>query len=84
MGNTNTEPVVDFFTGTKFSVSEIVLGRNVMEAQLRILNRAHAERNATDVKLAAEKIARCASEISTLAAHLARVSTTHLNRRPRP
>lgn len=73
-----------FFTGTSFAVEEIKLGLNVLTAKVRDLEQGNRVGSAVQQKLAAEKIAEVSGQIKILADTLARVSISHLNRRPRP
>lgn len=74
---------VDFFQGTSFAVNEIELGLKVLGAKVRDLKRGNESGRAVDQKLAAEAIAKTAGQIQVLGDLLARVSISHINRRPR-
>lgn len=73
----------DFFTGTSFAVNEIELGLKVLAAKVRDLKRGNETGRAVDQKLASEAIAKTAGQIQVLGDLLARVSISHINRRPR-
>jgi hypothetical protein len=73
----------DFFTGVKFSVDEILMGTNVLVAKARDLAGSLENRQPVSLKLAADDIHKFASEVSILAGVVARVATTHVNRRSR-
>lgn len=77
-------PPVDFFQGTSFAVGEIELGLKVLAAKVRDLKQGNAAGSAVQQKLSAEAIAKTAGQIQVLGELLARVSISHINRRPRP
>lgn len=77
------QSVVPFYEGTRYTVDEIILGMNVATAKVRDLKGSHDARTAVALKIAADDLAKVASQISTLATHLAKVTTEHVNRRPR-
>ena len=74
----------DFFTGTRFACDEIDIALHILAAKVRELKRGNETGRAVDQKLAAEAIAKTAGQIQVLGDLLARVSISHINRRPRP
>lgn len=74
---------VDFFLGTSFSVDQLAIDHQCLSTHLKALRMAHADRDASGVKLAAEAAAKLAGQMQMLSAHLASVAVRHLNRRPR-
>jgi uncharacterized protein YecA (UPF0149 family) len=80
---TEIEPLPDFYLGTSFAVDEIALGLNVLMTKVRTLKEGNANKAAVTQKMAAEEVAKLASQIQLLADMLARVTIAHINRRPR-
>lgn len=76
-------PVVDFYTGTTFTLNEIRQATTELVVHVRALAEQHENKSATGMKPHADDIARAAGQISTLAAHLAGVTAQHINRRSR-
>lgn len=74
----------DFYTGTSFAVEEILLGMNVLQAKVRNLKQGNDTGSAVQQKLAAEDVSKIAGQIKMMADTVARVTISHLNRRPRP
>lgn len=71
------------YRGTSFAVQEIQIAAGVLNASIKTLNASHDAEKMVDVKLAAENIAKVASQINALAHSLATTFQTHINRRPR-
>jgi hypothetical protein len=78
------EPDPNFYTGTGFAVTEILLSMNDLQAKLANLRQGNKTGSAVQQKLAAEDISRVAGQIKTMADTIARVTISHLARRPRP
>lgn len=76
-------PVIDFYVGTTFSLREIETALVALRSHVHTLGECHEKRVPAAMKTAADEAGRVASQISALAAHLARVTTEHINRRPR-
>lgn len=64
-------------------MNEIELGLRVLAAKVRDLKQGNAAGSAVQQKLASEAIAKTAGQIQVLGDLLARVSISHINRRPR-
>ncbi|WP_029581991.1 hypothetical protein [Bradyrhizobium sp. URHD0069] len=73
----------DFFTGTSFAVSEIVLGLKVLQAKVRNLTQGNDAGSSVQQKLAAEEISKVSGQIKMMADLITRVTVAHLARRPR-
>lgn len=78
--DTNTEPVVDIWTGTSLEIDELVMGANVVVAKVRAIKEAQAARAAMTVKVAADECAVICGQMQSLSAHLARVLAKHAAR----
>lgn len=73
----------DFFRGTAFACGEIEIALQTLTTKVRDLKRGNETGRAVDQKLASEAIAKTAGQIQVLGDLLARVSISHINRRPR-
>lgn len=71
------------FTGIQFVAGELVIGGNMVNAKVRDLQTAIAERHVANTKQAADDIAKIAGQMQTLSAHLATVIARHMARNPR-
>jgi hypothetical protein len=80
---TPVEQDSNFYTGTGFAVTEILLSMNDLQAKLANLRQGNKTGSAVQQKLAAEDISRIAGQIKTMADTIARVTIAHLNRKPR-
>ncbi len=78
-----TAPEPDFFSGTSFAVNEIELSLQALTTKVRDLKQGNKTGSAVQQKLASEAIAKAAGQIQVLGELLARVSISHINRRPR-
>ncbi|MCS3690906.1 hypothetical protein ABIF26_006409 [Bradyrhizobium elkanii] len=85
VGDHADEPVQEpnFYTGTSFAVSEIVLCAADMQAKIINLAQGNKTGSAVQQKLAAEDISKIAGQIKAMADTISRVTIAHLNRRPR-
>lgn len=73
----------ELFTGLRFELEEIIMGMNVLNAKVRDLNGCFEHRQQVSAKVAADDIAKVASQVSILAGHMACMIAAHVNRKPR-
>ena len=79
----DAEQEPNFYQGTSFLVDEILLGMNVLTAKVRNLKQGNTSGSAVQQKLAAEDIAKISGQIQSMAQTIARVTISHINRKPR-
>jgi len=73
----------DFYKCTRYAAEDVTLGLSVLTRAVRDMNEAHTNRQAVSFKVAVENVAKVANQLQIMAAHLARKTTEHVNRKAR-